>query len=214
MAGPWSGSAEHGLQNGRRACRVAARRSRRLYRRRARFRRHDPPGLSQRRPLDFQSRPENLERMTFAPIGAYPGGRRRINRCWQRPRNLEELVQRRQALVAWAEQSGGFVGRSPDHVASSLLGQVIGIEVFRRHGEARAKALLDYFDHASRNDLFLSYVIINPQADLSKAWGQQDDELVAQLVDEDAAASRCAAQKCSAPAPSWPTRSWSPIFSR
>jgi len=163
---------------------------------------------------DFQSRPENLERMTFAPIGAYPGGRRRINRCWQRPRNLEELVQRRQALVAWAEQSGGFVGRSPDHVASSLLGQVIGIEVFRRHGGARAKALLDYFDHASRSDLFLSYVIINPQADLSKAWGQQDDELVAQLVDEDAAASRCAAQKCSAPAPSWPTRSWSPIFSR
>jgi 4-hydroxyphenylacetate 3-monooxygenase len=152
--------------------------------------------------------------MTFAPIGAYPGGRRRINRCWQRPRNLEELVQRRQALVAWAEQSGGFVGRSPDHVASSLLGQVIGIEVFRRHGGARAKALLDYFDHASRSDLFLSYVIINPQADLSKAWGQQDDELVAQLVDEDAAASRCAAQKCSAPAPSWPTRSWSPIFSR
>jgi len=163
---------------------------------------------------DFQSRPENLERMTFAPIGAYPGGRRRINRCWQRPRNLEELVQRRQALVAWAEQSGGFVGRSPDHVASSLLGQVIGIEVFRRHGGARAKALPDYFDHASRSDLFLSYVIINPQADLSKAWGQQDDELVAQLVDEDAAASRCAAQKCSAPAPSWPTRSWSPIFSR
>jgi 4-hydroxyphenylacetate 3-monooxygenase len=135
---------------------------------------------------DFQSRPENLERMTFAPIGAYPGGRRRINRCWQRPRNLEELVQRRQALGAWAEQSGGFVGRSPDHVASSLLGQVIGIEVFRRHGEAWAKALLDYFDYASRNDLFLSYVIINPQADRSKAWGEQDEELVAQLVDEDA----------------------------
>ncbi|MBV9521221.1 MAG: 4-hydroxyphenylacetate 3-monooxygenase, partial [Alphaproteobacteria bacterium] len=79
---------------------------------------------------DFQARPENLERMTFKPAA----GARRINRCWQRPRNLEELVQRRQALVAWAEQSGGFVGRSPDHVASSLLGQVIGIEVFRRHG--------------------------------------------------------------------------------
>src|SRR6516165_1216024 len=159
---------------------------------------------------DFQARPDNVERMTFEPSA----GSRRINRCWQKPRDHQELVQRRQALVAWAEQSAGFVGRSPDHVASSLLGQVIGIEVFRRHGEARAKALLDYFDHASRNDLFLSYVIINPQADLSKAWGQQDDELVAQLVDEDAAASRCAAQKCSAPAPSWPTRSWSPIFSR
>jgi 4-hydroxyphenylacetate 3-monooxygenase len=134
---------------------------------------------------DFQSSSENLERMTFTPPGNYSGGKRHINRCWQRPQDYQELVQRRQALVAWAEQSGGFVGRSPDHVASSLLGQTIGIEVFRRHGEARAKALSDYFDYASRNDLFLSYVIINPQADRSRAWGEQDEELVAQLVDED-----------------------------
>jgi len=132
---------------------------------------------------DFQARPENLERMTFAP----EGGGRRVNRCWQKPRTYQELVERRQALVLWAEQSGGFVGRSPDHVASSLLGQVIGIDVFRRHGDERAKALLDYFDYASRNDLFLTYVIINPQADRSKAWGEQDEELVAQVVDEDAA---------------------------
>jgi len=130
---------------------------------------------------DFQARPENLERMTFAPAG----GHRRVNRCWQKPRTHQELVQRREALVAWAEQSAGFVGRSPDHVASSLVGQVIGIEVFRRHSEARAKALADYFDYASRNDLFLSYVIINPQADRSKNWGEQEQELVAQLVDED-----------------------------
>ncbi|MBO0739246.1 MAG: 4-hydroxyphenylacetate 3-monooxygenase, partial [Alphaproteobacteria bacterium] len=130
---------------------------------------------------EFQSRPENLERMTFAPSGS----KRRTNRSWQLPTSYEELVQRRQALVAWAELSGGFVGRSPDHVASSLLGQVIGIGIFRRHGEARAKALLDYFDYARRNDLFVTYVIINPQADRSKAWGEQDGELVAQLVDED-----------------------------
>jgi 4-hydroxyphenylacetate 3-monooxygenase len=78
---------------------------------------------------DFQARPDNLEWLTFEPAA----GHRRINRCWQKPRDHRELVQCRQALVAWAEQSGGFVGRSPDHVASSLLGQVIGIEVFRRH---------------------------------------------------------------------------------
>jgi|SRR5271166_1814605 len=132
---------------------------------------------------DFQARPEYLERMTFTP----DGGGRRINRCWQKPRTYRELVERRRALVLWAEQSGGFVGRSPDHVASSLLGQVLGIDVFRRHGERRARALLDYFDYASRNDLFLTYVIINPQADRSKAWGEQDEELVAQLVDEDSA---------------------------
>ena len=117
---------------------------------------------------DFQSRPENLERMTFRP----EGGGRRINRCWQLPRDYPELVARREALTLWAGQSGGFVGRSPDHVASSLVGQVIGIDVFRRHGEARAKALLDYFDYVSRNDLFLSYVIINPQGDRRESLGR------------------------------------------
>ena len=136
---------------------------------------------------DYQARPENLERMTFAAEGATSGGYQRINRAWLKPRSYDELVTRRKALVEWAELSCGFLGRAPDHVASSLVGQVLGIEVFRRHGEARAKALIDYFDYARRNDLYLSYVIINPQADRSKGWGEQQEDLVARLVDEDSA---------------------------
>jgi len=133
---------------------------------------------------DYQARPENIERMTFAPE---PGaGYARINRCWHMPRSHTELVERRCAMSEWAEQSCGYLGRAPDHVASSLLGQVIGIDVFRRHGEARAQALLDYFDYVSRHECYVSYVIINPQADRDKAWGEQDDELVARIVDEDA----------------------------
>jgi len=130
---------------------------------------------------DYQGRPENIEAMTFVPEGS----NRRINRAWFAPRTYEEMVGRRKAMQAWAALSGGFLGRSPDHLASSLVGQKMGIEVFRRHGEARAKALEDYFDHASKNDLFLTYVIINPQADRSKDWGEQDDDLVARIVDED-----------------------------
>jgi 4-hydroxyphenylacetate 3-monooxygenase len=130
---------------------------------------------------DYQARPENLEAMTFLPSGAT----KRVNRCWQAPRSYEELVTRRKALTQWSRQSFGFMGRSPDHVASSLLGQLIGIDVFERHGPARAKALRDYYDYASRADLFLTYVIINPQAERGKDWGDQAPELVAQIVDED-----------------------------
>src|SRR5258708_23202089 len=136
---------------------------------------------------DYQAHPDNIDRMTFAPEGGDGTGNSRINRAWQMPRNHQELVERRRALVSWAELTCGFLGRAPDHVASSLVGQVLGLDVFRRHGEARAKALLDYFDYASRNDLYLSYVIINPQADRSKAWGEQQEDLVARLVDEDSA---------------------------
>ena len=130
---------------------------------------------------DFQA--ANPELMTFLPDGAT----RRVNRAWQMPRSYDDLVQRRNALEAWAQQSYGFMGRSPDHVASALIGQRMGIEVFDRHGPARAKALIDYVDYASSNDLFLTYVIVNPQADRSRDWGDQPEELVAQIVDEDGA---------------------------
>jgi 4-hydroxyphenylacetate 3-monooxygenase len=130
---------------------------------------------------DFQARPENVELMTFKPDGA----NRRVNRAWQMPRNHAEMVQRRKALQAWAEQSCGFMGRSPDHLASALVGQRIGLDVFQKHGEQRARAFADYFEEASRNDYFLTYVIINPQAERGKDWGEQAPDLVAAIVDED-----------------------------
>ena len=52
-----------------------------------------------------------------------------------------------------------------------------------RHAQRRSPIM----DYAARNDLFLTYVIVNPQADRSKDWGDQVEELVAQIVDEDAA---------------------------
>jgi 4-hydroxyphenylacetate 3-monooxygenase len=130
---------------------------------------------------DFQARPENIELMTFQPEGSS----RRVSRAWQMPRSYDEMVQRRKALQAWAGVHYGFMGRSPDHVASALVGQRMGIDVFRKHSPDRAKALMDYLDYATRNDIFLTYVIINPQAERAKDWGQQTDDLVARIVDED-----------------------------
>jgi 4-hydroxyphenylacetate 3-monooxygenase len=130
---------------------------------------------------DFQARPENLELMTFTPEGSD----RRVNRAWQMPGNYDEMVLRRKALQAWSGVSYGFMGRSPDHLASALIGQRMGIEVFRKHSLERAKAFEDYVDYATKSDLFLTYVIINPQAQRGKSWGEQEDDLVARIVDED-----------------------------
>jgi len=130
---------------------------------------------------DYQARPENTELMTYLPEGS----NRRINRAWQMPRNYDEMIKRRRAMQAWASLSYGFMGRSPDHLASALVGQRMGIEVFERHGPKRAQALRDYFEEASRNDYFLTYVIINPQAERAKDWGEQKEEMVARIVDED-----------------------------
>jgi 4-hydroxyphenylacetate 3-monooxygenase len=132
---------------------------------------------------DFQSRPENLELMTFE----VPDGEgRRANRIWQLPRNYQDLILRRKALEAWSELHCGFLGRSPDHVASCLAGMYMGIDVFHNYDNARAQALADYFRFARDNDLYLTYVIINPQADRSKAADEQQDPfLTAGVVDQD-----------------------------
>ncbi len=132
---------------------------------------------------DFQARPENIETMTFMPNGT----NRRVSRAWQMPRNYDEMVARRKALQKWAAQHCGFMGRSPDHVASTLVGQMIGLDVFQKYNPDRAKAFANYFEDARRNDHFLTYVIINPQAERSKDWGEQAEDLVARIVDEDSA---------------------------
>src|SRR5260370_21988669 len=77
---------------------------------------------------DYQSSPDNLERMTFDI-----GGGRRVNRSWQLPRSYNECVEPRKALFDWAERSCGFLGRSPDHAASSMSGMMMGIEGLDRH---------------------------------------------------------------------------------
>src|SRR5262245_65854761 len=73
---------------------------------------------------DYQTRPENIELMTFLPEGS----NRRINRAWQMPRNYAEMLQRRKAMHAWARLSYGFMGPSPAHLASTMGRTRSGLE--------------------------------------------------------------------------------------
>ena len=132
---------------------------------------------------EFQAQPGNSDLLTFES----PTSGRRVNRAWQMPTSYEELVVRREALVVWAEQHGGFMGRSPDHLASAITGQLMGREMFEAYDKDRAKAFWDYYVYARDNDLFLTYVIINPQVDRSKSSGElDDDDPIMKIVDEDA----------------------------
>src|ERR1700724_3653150 len=134
------------------------------------------------RMLDFQSAPENRELMTFETETAT-----RANRIWQLPASYDELVERRKGLEAWASLHAGFMGRAPDHVASCIPGLYMGLEVFKAYDPARAGALEAYYRYARDKDLYLTYVIINPQADRSKEASEQADPfLTAGVVDRDA----------------------------
>jgi len=131
---------------------------------------------------DFQARPENIEKMTIAA-----GNGARVSRTWQLPTSYDELVARREALVAWAELHHGFMGRSPDHVGSTIAGMYMGLDVYEAHEGGKPGVVSDYYRYASDNDLYVSYVIIDPQGDRSKATSSEGNaDLAVAVVDEDA----------------------------
>ena len=133
---------------------------------------------------DHQAAPANVERMTVQLDCG-----RRVSRAWQLPTSYAGLVERRKALVEWAELTCGFMGRSPDHVASCVSGMFMQMDVLERHGAGRAAAFRGWYDHVRRSDHFLTYVITNVQGDRSKAFGEQGDgaqDMIARIVDEDA----------------------------
>lgn len=136
---------------------------------------------SMARMFDFQSAAANRELMTFETDTGT-----RANRIWQLPTSYDELRTRRRALEAWTELHAGYLGRAPDHVASCIAGMYMGLDTFQRYDGARASALAEYYRYARDNDLYLTYVIINPQADRSKSAGAQKDPwLTAGVVDRD-----------------------------
>ena len=115
-----------------------------------------------------------------------PTSGERVNRCWQLTTSYEELVARRRAIEGWSRLSGGWLGRSPDHIASSMVGQLMGLPVFEKHSKERAGALQEYFQFVRDTDAYMTYVIINPQADRNKSTGEHQDEFLATgVVDED-----------------------------
>ena len=132
--------------------------------------------------FDFARSPANADLMTYAtPEGG------RANRIWELPGSYQELVKRRAGLEAWTGLHGGFLGRAPDHVASCIAGMYMGLNVFEDYNAKFARNLADYYKYARDNDLYLTYVIINPQADRSKNAAEQADPfLTAGVVDRDA----------------------------
>lgn len=131
---------------------------------------------------DLQAQPDMIEKMTFES----PTSGGRVNRAWQIPKDHSEMVARRESLVAWAETHSGFMGRSPDHLASALMGQYIGMPRWEEYDKKLAGNFRDYFHFARDNDHFLTYVIINPQIDRTKdASDQADEDVIMRVVDED-----------------------------
>src|SRR4029453_6993096 len=93
--------------------------------------------------------PVNRELMTYAS----PRDGRPINKSWLVPRRREDLAARRRAIKFWADASYGFLGRSPDHVASFFAGFAGSPAFYARGGDNFAENLLGFAAKAAHEEL-------------------------------------------------------------
>lgn len=83
---------------------------------------------------DYQA--AHADQMTFETSGG-----KRVGLYWELPTTREKLIARGEAAYAWAMQSCGWLGRSPDHVSAALTGMMTYLEVFEEYSKDRAEAL-------------------------------------------------------------------------
>ena len=118
---------------------------------------------------DLAHDPINRELMTYPS----PRDGRPINKSWLVPRTREDLAARRRAIKFWADASYGFLGRSPDHVASFFAGFAGSPGFYARGRQQFADNLLRFAAKAADEDLYISYVIVHPTIDRAKPAHQQ-----------------------------------------
>lgn len=96
-----------------------------------------------------------------------------VHRWWMTPRSREDLAARRQSIEALSEQTCGFLGRSPDHVASFFAGFAGSLPTFAAGGQQFADNVSRFHRDASRSGQYVSYVIIHPTVDRTRAPHEQ-----------------------------------------
>jgi len=93
---------------------------------------------------------------------SYEEGGERYGLQWLRCRTRDDLVRRMRALKASADATYGFVGRSPEQVSGLITGLAMNPAVLENLHAGFGQNLTRYYEHARRNDLYLSFAVTPP----------------------------------------------------
>ncbi|MEU6539672.1 4-hydroxyphenylacetate 3-hydroxylase N-terminal domain-containing protein [Streptomyces sp. NPDC047000] len=119
--------------------------------------------------FDFAADPANEMIYTAPETG------REANRAFMTPRSTRDLRARREAHVKWAGLTQGFVGRSPDHVPSTIAAMAAHRGIFDEQSTAFGDNITRFYRRVLDESLFLAYAIIPPQVSrdtLAGGWGE------------------------------------------
>jgi 4-hydroxyphenylacetate 3-monooxygenase len=129
---------------------------------------------------DMQSNPELIEKMTYQS----PTSGKRVGMSFMQPRTKEDLAKRTAMMRAWANYSGGMMGRTADYLNSSIMAMAAAKDFFGKDTRDFAANIQRYYEHVRENDLILTHTLINPQANRSVGPSKQADPFTTARVVE------------------------------
>jgi 4-hydroxyphenylacetate 3-monooxygenase len=126
---------------------------------------------------DMQS--EHPEAMTFRTDD---GGRAGLS--FHQPKTSDELRKRSRMMKAWADFSGGFMGRTPDYLNVSIAAMAAAHEFFAESDPRFGDNIQAYYRQARDHDWCATHTLVNPRASRAKGWAGETDAALALRVVE------------------------------
>lgn len=127
---------------------------------------------------DMQS--EHPEQMTYRTDD---GGRAGLS--FIRARNLEDVRRRSRMMKAWADFSGGMLGRTPDYLNVSIAAMAAAHQFFADSDPRFGDNVVNYYNEARKHDWCATHTLVNPRASRAQGWaGHTDEELALRVVEK------------------------------
>ena len=128
--------------------------------------------------FDMQLDPARESYMTYRS----PRTGERVGTSFLQPKTGGDLAVRSRAMKAWADHSGGMLGRTPDYLNSSIMAMAAARGFFSKEERDYGANLVAYYEHVRDNDLVLTHTLINPQANRAVGPSKQADPFIAARV--------------------------------
>jgi 4-hydroxyphenylacetate 3-monooxygenase len=123
---------------------------------------------------------EHPEAMTFRTDD---GGRAGMS--FIQARSADDVRKRSRMMKAWADFSGGMLGRTPDYLNSSIAAMGAARGFFAESDPRFGESIASYYNEARNHDWCATHTLVNPRASRAAGWaGMTDADLALKLVEK------------------------------
>ena len=126
---------------------------------------------------DFQCDPANRDVLSYEDEDG-----ERSHLSFKMPRSKDDLRRRGAAFAAWAEHTGGQLGRAPDYMNAAMVGVAAAKHHWGQKDPVLGEHTVGLLDHYRRNDICLTHTFVTPQIDRKTPLGEQEPYLNAGIV--------------------------------